>query len=546
MRVLILFLLIPLASHAIERKNFRINDFSCGLVLGQGYDQGSTVGRVAPGCSRDASNVYFSKKNGSVISREQYMGENTTAVNSNSNATVQWGADFSDNSQDSYALVRSSQVMAQCSGNAPMSCTTISGVTLNSTTPIQGIVTLNRAWFVGGGTTPFSIDRNFAVTFNARAPRGTLIGAYRNRLLISGAPGAESTLYLSGQDNAEDWTLGSQTTSPVTFTAGGSDNPEIITCLMGNQDGVFRVGTIAKLFSLVGVDQDDLRLIEAAQVGCRTPRAATIFPDGAMIWLGNDGFYELVGNSLKLISGNIKTLAERIAFQGLSHVKGDRIRNFTSGDHKGDYWFSYIIAAAAGYTDNNSVLVYERPSGNWTQFTGINASSFFTYGTSCNALDAFHFGNSNGDGIVYAFGIQGNTTGGASVCAGTREPAFQASFELWPFDAGDPSVLKAFETAYVVTHSTPHEFFAPYDPMQTRVVYTMDSSFADSNSEIFIGTMTQQNVTRLQATRINLSQSGVGSIPKGRWISLGFSSTLQRNPLIIEDLIFYYTVLGRL
>src|SRR3990167_3743176 len=414
LRLLALLALFAVPSQAVERKTLRLNDFSCGLILGQGYDQGSTIGRIAPGCSRDATNVYFSKKNGAVTARERYKGANTSAINSNSTSTVQWLGDFFDSSKTSYLLARSNEYMARCTGNSPLSCTVITGVQLNSTTPIQGIVTLNRAWFVGGGTKPFSIDRNFVVRFNVNAPDGTLIGDFRNKLLISGVPGNESTLYISGQDNAEDWTNGTQTTSPLTFTVGGSNNPEIITCLMGNQDDVYRVGTIAKIFSLLGFDQDDFRMAESAKVGCYTPRSATIFSDGSMIWLGDNGFYELRANDLKLISGNIKTLGERIAFQGLSHVKGDRIRNFASGDHKGDFWFSYVLSAAAGYTDNTSVVVYERPNGNWTTFTGINASSFARYGGSCNSLDPFHFGNSNADGSINAFGIQGNTTGGAS------------------------------------------------------------------------------------------------------------------------------------
>ena len=556
MLIFLLLLFSVLPSHALERKVERITDFSCGLVLGQGYDQGGKIGRINFGCSRDAQNVYFTKKNGAVIAREQYAGANSTAtsasrtaisMSASSQGTVQWLEDFADNAGTAYTLLRSSQNITYCDSSTPPICTFLPGVVLKTTAPIQGIVALNGAWIIGGGTAPFFVGRDFAVAwFPPNAPQGTLIASFRNRILIAGVPGRESILYISGQDNGLDWTTGNRSTSPFTMNVGGLANPELVTCLMGVQNDAFRIGTTKKLYSLLGFSQDDFRIAETANVGVYNARGAVVFPDGEMIWSGNDGFYSLSGNELKKISLNIDTLARRIAVQGSFASRGERPRNFTAGNHNGDYWFSYIIAASLSYTENDSILVYERPRGAWTQFTNIAAASFANLSAPCFSHDKFHFGNADGNGKFFSFGRKGVNAGNASNCNGPVEGTVQASFELWPMDAQDPSTMKAFETAYVVTHSTPSEFYAPYSPMATRVFYTMDSNFFDSSSEVTLGTINSQVASRLQAPRINFSQSGVGSIPKGRWISLGFSSVLQYNPLLIEEIILYYSVIGRI
>ena len=558
---LLLFSVLP--AHALERKIERISDFSCGLVLGDGYEHGSKPGSLNRGCSRDAENVYFSKKHGAVSAREKYISS-LDSVAGDADAIVSWMGDFQDNSNNSYFIIRTSTEVLRCTNATPPVCTRL----VLRTHPdyiLDGIPYLNRMWMVNGTTSTtaavFSLDRDLNFEYHPQAPHNTLvsgfynrvfiIAGFRNRLLITGARGSESLLLFSGQDDGEDWTVGNQSTSPFNLRVGGNTNSEFVTCLMGVRNDAFYIGTLNKIYAVLGYSQDDFRLVEVANIGCLAPRSPVIFPEGDMIWLSRDGFYKMSGNSIEKISGNIDTLAKLIAVRALAHhtATGARFYNYSAANNNGDYWFSYTLDASPGTTfaPNDTVLVYERPGNNWTSFTGIRAASFVHNSGSCFSINDLYFGNSNGDGNVYSFGFQGSAKTGATGCSGgTVESSYTAKFQLWPYDGGDASTLKAFETAYVVSDQQPSEFFTSYSSMRTTVSYVMDADFLSAGSEIVVGTMTNVSSNRLQASRINFGQSGVGSIPKGRWISLGFTSHLQYNPLLIEEIILYYSVIGRI
>jgi len=401
---------------------------------------------------------------------------------------------------------------------------------------------MGRLWGVGGGTTPFSYTSGNAFAFHPDAPGGSLVDTFRNRILVSGVSAAGSSLYMSGELNGLDWTTGAQSTSPMTWSIGGVDDILDISCLMGIYNDVYIIGKLDSLWAMYGFDQDDLivRLLNGG-VGCAAERSVVHMDDGRMIWLGFDGFYELSGGGIRPISQNIDALAKKIGSQARLAKQG-RLgrRNFVAFQHKGRYWFSYVLNSGTSFVDNNAILVYEG-DGVWTQFDNLNISSFANYSGTVLNEQPMHFGNSNSNGYIYIFGYEGGLTAGSDL----HESSYTASFRTNKLNMGDSSAMKIFETLYVDFYPTPEDRWdtgTGYDDFRMPVSYRIDS-LDDTTKDVIITTIVVTGTDRLYSAKVNLGQSGVATAPKGNWIDFKFSITADRNPFLIHGIKVRYSKL---
>ena len=550
---LIFFYLIPL--HSAERISSQIEDFSCGLVLGESFDLGLALSKFGPGCSQDARNVYFSKRKGSVIAREQSKKSLNVTVNATSGTIrniVNFPTYLSGALNSGVLWVASELDISRCIGNAPMACTNIESVFNSSHTSIRSHAVLDSLVYVGGGRTPLAVSSvdsaRTAINPPADISSATLVGSFRDRLLLAGSTGTLSSLYLSGEENIFDWALGSQSTSPAILSIDGVDNTKKITALAGEDGDGYLIGKMDSIWKLYGFDLDDFevrKIIDGIGIVCGDCYARS--KDGTIIFLARDGFYMKRGNDITYISEKIRDLAERIATQAIrgTNTRPEN-RQFAAIFNKDAFWFSYVVSGNNTFTENSSILVYELKTNSWTQFTGINASSFAHYGSPCLIQQSLVWGNSNGDGQIYSFGYQGDD---ANACGSNfsdaEESAFEASFELVPYDMGDFSSIKNFERLYVVANATPSARYAPYDPMEIGVRYTIDGTFLESNLEVFVTSITNTSLPPMKMAKVNLSQSGQLTASKGRWISFKFISNSQRNPFLVEAINIEAVKLGK-
>lgn len=542
-----ILLFLAINAFGLEKLQVDIQDFSCGLVLtGESgiIEAGIKGEKINPGCVSDAQNVFFREKFGSVIARKNIGRFNSpSTVIGNANSTIENMFELRNQDGSYTTIIRSSSTLARCSGTAGPgnpACTTFSGVTFNSTTPSSGVIALGRVWFIGGGTTPFYTDSSFNITFVNSMPQGTQIATHRNRLLIIGVPANLSRLYLSGESDGEDWTLGGNSTSPAIISIGGVNDFNSITCLMGSLDDIYIIGKLDSKYGLYGFDQDDfqIRLLND-EIGCSSEGAVSLTDYGSMIFLSRDSVYEYYG-SYRKISENVDALVRRIGAIAARSKQGGSTqtrRKFASIYYKNKYFLSYTSSALTGFVNNDNVLVYEGQN-TWTKIYGMNAASFINRGDNYLAEDSLYFGNSNGDGNLYQYGCVPN-----SGCA-NPESSIDAYIVTNNIDFGDSSKVKTFDSVYIDFFPRPYNTYGTYSSFSMPVSYTVDS-LDDTASEVIVNTITESGTDRLHSTKLNLAKSGIASTPKGRFMKLKLRINQQYNPFMLHRLKIKASMLGR-
>ena len=141
------------------------------------------------------------------------------------------------------------------------------------------------------------------------APVGLHIGTFRNRILISGVPGAGSngsgsSIFLSGELNGNDYTIPAiqLTTSPAQIQVNGINDGLPVNCLMGEFQNQFLVGRPYDLWGLSGYDLSDFALRKiSSQVGCLEPRSVQEVTN-VLYWLSYRGIEGYSGTQINRVS----------------------------------------------------------------------------------------------------------------------------------------------------------------------------------------------------------------------------------------------------
>lgn len=553
-------------AHGLEKFDYSIDNLSsCGLYLGGSYRGGVNEKQSSKNCFQEVSNVYFTRDPGIIVSRESHNRVKQTIVGQAQSVDNIFNIRRSTSGQD-FLMVKSSHVMTGCdlpSFNCPQS----SFSSYNSTVNMRGVVALGSLWTTGGGTRTLRYDDTFSpvpiATVVTGSPDGTTMGFFRNRILISGVSGNRSSVYLSGELDGLDWTLGSRSTSPAILRIGGVDDFNEVICLMGQVQDVYLIGKAESLWGIYGFDQDDfkVRLIQSG-VGCVSDRTVVIGADGSVRWLGKDGFYEMSGNNVRLISFRIGELGRSIGDLAYRSIRGTLgRRNFVAAEYRGNYFVSYTTdtATTTSFLDNDMGLVYE---GNevWTIIPQLRAASFaraiVDFGTTQSPEDtreALLYGESSvgiagqtgsSGGNVYAIGCYGGDT-----CV-NREfdleettQNFDAFVKTVNLDMGMPDRIKIFEQVYVDFYPQPFEFKGAFGTFSMPVSYIIDGS-SDTAVEVTVATITVSGINRLRSAKINLGSTGVASAPKGKWISLKFLVNQANNPFNLKGIRIHGSVMS--
>jgi hypothetical protein len=129
-----------------------------------------------------------------------------------------------------------------------------------------------------------------SVTYLTNAPKGSLIDIYRNRLAIADVSGDQSSVFLSGHLNHSDWTVGTHSTSPVTWPIGGENDGGLrIRGMYSGYCDFLHILMDGQHWGLFGNDQRDFRVRNISTVvGCSNDKTIKE-TQGVLTWLSDLG-----------------------------------------------------------------------------------------------------------------------------------------------------------------------------------------------------------------------------------------------------------------
>lgn len=292
-----------------------INDTkSCGLVTR------FSPNRIAQECFPDIRNIILDR-DWSMLRRNGYAKYNATPCAGSQPVRGLWPFNATDGSQ--YIIMHSSASMFYSKGDG--TCTPITGLNggLSTTAQMSCVQTLGYLWCTDGTDPVFRTNVTSTNTIVA-APTGLYIGAFRNRVVISGVPANLTSVYLSGELDGTDWNLPTITysTSPAIIKINGVNDGLAVSCLMGEYQNSYLIGRQYDLWGLAGNDLRDFSLRQvSSQVGCMENKS-TQEVNNVFYWLSHRGIEGYTGTQIQRASYNIDpTLQVIIAAAGNSQAQ---------------------------------------------------------------------------------------------------------------------------------------------------------------------------------------------------------------------------------
>jgi hypothetical protein len=278
------------AEKVIDVKDFR----DCGFISRFSPDI------LKPNCLQQATNVLFDKT-GVMLRRNGYSKYNLTACTGSKPIRGLWPFFATDGSQ--YLVAYSSGAMFYSKGDG--TCSEITGLGgLSPTAEMECVQSLGYLNCTNGTDTPFRTNVTSTQTLSA-APVGKHIGAFRNRLLMSGVGGSLTRVYASGELDGTDWGVSSfptYSTSAVQLDVAGLNDGQGVTCLLGEFQNQFLIGRLNDLYSLAGYDNRDFVLRKlSSQVGCIDPKSVQEV-NNQLLWLSNRGVEGFSGTEIQRVS----------------------------------------------------------------------------------------------------------------------------------------------------------------------------------------------------------------------------------------------------
>ncbi len=272
---------------------------TCGLVTRFPGDI------LAPNCLQQTTNV-LSDRTGVPTRRGGYSQYNGTPCPGGQAVRGLWPF-FAQNGIQ-YLVMQSSASMFYSPGDG--TCIAIPGLNGGlSLTATMECVQLNGFLYCTDGIDPVFGTNVISTVAVSQAPLGYHVGAFRNRLLVSGVPGSGasgsgSQVFLSGELNPLDFTIPAVqlTTSPAIISVNGINDGLLVRCLMGEFQNQFLIGRAYDLWGLSGYDLSDFALRKiSSQVGCLEPRSVQEVTN-VLYWLSYRGVEGYTGTQIQRVS----------------------------------------------------------------------------------------------------------------------------------------------------------------------------------------------------------------------------------------------------
>ncbi len=286
-----------------NEREFNYPDFSdCGLVTQYAGN------KIPPNCLTNADNVLFDEDL-SVSRRLGYSKYNATSLTDSKHIRGMWSFDALDGTK--YMVVESStSLFYTTDGNFKQIVSTIA---FNSTNDLNCVQSLGSLWCTNGIDPLLSWDGS-NLTFWENAPRGKLIGTFRNRLIIGDITGEKTRILLSGEGDGTDWNLviPGQSTSPASIDISGVNDGDEITCLMGQYQDAYIIGRKSDLWAFYGTSRDDFTLRQISnEIGCKEQRSVKE-KNNCLVWLSNRGVEQYCGTTINRASDAIRDQIDQI------------------------------------------------------------------------------------------------------------------------------------------------------------------------------------------------------------------------------------------
>lgn len=369
----------------------------CGLVTRYPGDI------LSPNCFQQSTNI-LSDRTGVPTRRQGYAQYNGTPCAGNQPVRGLWPF-FSQNGTQ-YLIMQSSASMFYSAGDG--TCTVIPGLNggLSTTATMECTQLSGFLYCADGIDTVFgtNVTSTVAVT---QAPVGYHIGAFRNRLLVSGVPGtggngSGSQVYLSGELNALDFTIPAVqlTTSPAIISVNGINDGLIVTCLLGEFQNQFLIGRAYDLWGLSGYDLSDFALRKVNdQVGCLEPRSVQEVTN-VKYWLSYRGVEGFTGTQINRVSYPIDSQIIPI----IAAAGNTRTQALTS---QSDWQSGNLTASGPGAPTSATILpgsvvpstwgVTENATAQWLLGTSVSVSTHVSGAITLTQGAAASFINAGGE-----------------------------------------------------------------------------------------------------------------------------------------------------
>lgn len=431
---------------------------------------------------------------------------------------------------------------------------------------------LGKLWCVNGTDSMWYFDGAATATV-AGAPLGTLIEAWRNRLIIGNISGSQSTLRVSGEASGTDWTLGGQSTSPFSIAVGGANDGFNITSLWKSYQDNFVVGRKKDLWYLSGFDQGDWELRNiSAEIGCIQQGSMREF-DGSLLFLSSRGMEELRGYTITHISEPIRNITDII----VKNTAGSRSNtqttqadfgagsispsgflsttslvdsvvpssfsktetsnaDFTAGTHSNTEVNNSSVRLSTTnqplFNSNNGWSFDTSGTGSYWTFAGACGGSAFDRTGASSILDTCGGAAEERSGNAYLFGSDTNLPGSTNLI-------------LSMHDAATGAILYSTTYTYTAVCTYTQQTFTPGISFARKSVYlrwTMNAGCSQSRSYPFIyggGDMTFYLIRdkSFGASSFWIDDIGGGySVSTGVYTSQGYDMTRSTNLVMISSI----------
>lgn len=268
---------------------------------------------IPDGSLSEALNVLLDEDvDGVVVAARGRTKYNPTAISDGiATATVRglWPFDATDGTR--YFVAFSSQSFYKSTGDGLW--TQIAGLNgFSLATDFDCTQTIGKLW-CANGVVFFSWD-GASTAAVAGAPIGSLVGKFRNRVLLSGISGSKGRVRGSGELDGTDWTvqIPGVSTTPFSIAFGGADDGEDVVCMMGAYQDAYIVGKRKSLWGLYGFGRTDFQVRELSrEVGCIEQRSVKE-KNNCLYWMSLRGIEKYCGASIVRISDPIRDQIDTI------------------------------------------------------------------------------------------------------------------------------------------------------------------------------------------------------------------------------------------
>lgn len=315
-------------SLGLGQQNFQ----SCGLVT---RVSGNLLENLSPSCFQSLDNAYLDS-DGSIDRRQGITQYNLTAIPGGLAVKGLWPFNATDGTK--YLIAFSSNSMWSSIGNGSWSQINPNGTGywgLSKSAEMQCVQSQGYLWCADGVDYPFQTNVTSTNSLQSSgAPIGSLIGAFRNRILLSGVASTLTDVYLSGELNGLDWSVPAVTysTSAAIISINGVNDGLQPNCLMGEFQNQYYIGRDYDLWALSGYSTQDFALRKvSSEIGCTDPKSVQEV-NKQLLWLSKRGVEALSGTQITPVSYYIRpTINQIIAAAGNSRSQVVNGSSFGNG-----------------------------------------------------------------------------------------------------------------------------------------------------------------------------------------------------------------------